>query len=177
MIIIELLSIVIFIFWVFVYFLSLKNSLKYKVPQVSTFDSDFRVLEKYLWKYNLKWKKIIDFWSWIWKIIRFFEKKYYMISTWYEIDLWNILIAKLLNKILKSKSKIINKSYFDANLSKYDYIYVYLFPSLIDKVEKKIFSEGKKWTIIFVNAFKFNKHKPIDVFLKNGKEKIFIYKI
>lgn len=175
--IIQIIVIVLFLIGVFIYFLSLKNSLKYKVPQVSTFSSDFVVLEKYLWKYDLKWKKIVDLWCGIWKVVRFFEKKYKMKAFWYEIDSWNVLIARIINKIFSSKVKVSRWDYFNVNLNKYDFIYIYLYPQLMDKVEKKIWKDAAKWTIIFVNAFKLNKHKPIDIFLKNGKEKIFVYKI
>jgi len=166
-----------FFIWTTLYFLSIKNSIKYKVPQISTFNSDFKVLEKYLWNYDVEWKKIVDLWCWIWKVVRFFEKKYNMKAFWYEIDPSNVMIGKIINNILKSNVSIIKWDYFKVNFKKYDFIYVYLFPCLMDKIEKKIWKDTKKWTIVFVNAFKFNNHKPIDVFLKNWKEKIFVYKI
>jgi len=165
------------IIFTILYSLSLFNNIKYVVPQVSTFKSDFKVLEEWLKKYNLEWKKILDLWSWIWKAIRFFEKKFKMKATWYEIDLSNTLIAKLLNKIFYSKTKVIKWNYFKADLSEFDYIYVYLFPELMEKVEEKIWKDAKKDTIIFVNAFKLKKHQPIDIFYKNWKEKILVYKV
>lgn len=176
--IIKIIIVLVFlIFFAILYSLSLFNSIKYIVPQVSTFKSDFKILEEWLKRYDLKWKKIIDLWSWIWKAIRFFEKKFKMKATWYEIDLSNTLIAKVLNKIFSSKSKVIKWNYFKADLYKFDYIYVYLFPELMEKVEEKIWKDAKKGTIIFVNAFKFKKHQPIDIFYKNWKEKILVYKI
>jgi len=135
---------ILFIIFTWLYILSLLNNMRYKVPQDSTFKSDFLVLEKWLKKYNLEWKKIVDLWSWIWKTIRFFEKKFNMKSTWYEIDLWNTLLARFINKIFNSKSKVIRWNYFDADLSKYDFIYLYLFPELIEKIEEKVWKEAKK---------------------------------
>jgi hypothetical protein len=116
-------------------------------------------------------------WSWIWKIIRFLEKEFKVKATGYEIDFSNVIIAKILNKIFWSKTKVIRWNYFEADLKEYDFIYIYLFPCLMEKVEEKIWSDAKKWTIVFVNAFKFWKHKPIDVFYKKGKEKIFVYEV
>ncbi len=162
---------------IYLYISSLINNIKYKVPQVSTFDSDLKFLRKNIWKYNLEWKKIVDLWSGIWKIMRFFEKEFKMKVSWYEIDFSNFLIAKFLNKIFSSKGEIINWNYFEADLKKYDFIYTYLFPELMEKLEEKIFLEAKKWTIIFVNAFKFWKHKPIEIFYKNWKPKIFVYEV
>jgi hypothetical protein len=159
------------------YSLSLFNNIRYIVPQVSTYSSDFKVLKEWLKKYNLSWKKILDLWSWIWKAIRFFEREFKMKPTWCEIDLSNTLIAKVLNKIFSSKSKVIKWNYFELDLQEYDFIYIYLFPELMEKVENKIWKDAKKWTIVFVNAFKFQNQKPIDIFYKNWKEKIFVYKI
>ncbi len=161
----------------YLYFLSLINNIKYKVPQVSTFNSDLKILRESFKKYNLEWKKIVDLWSGIWKIMRLLEKEYKANVTWYEIDYSNVLIAKILNKFFNSRWKIIKWNYFEADLRQYDFIYIYLFPELMEKVEEKIFSSAKKWTIVFVNSFKLIKHKPIEIFYKNGKEKIFIYKI
>lgn len=176
--IIWLLWIIIFLLFIILYILSIINSIKYKVPQVCTFWSDFKVMINNLSKYNLEWKKIIDLWSWTWKVLRFFEKKFKMRVTWYEIDLWNIIISKIYNKIFWCNAEIINKNYFEEDLTKYDFIYVYLFPKLMDKIEEKIWKEAKKWTIIFSNAFRFANNKPIEI-LKNEKkeEEIYIYKI
>jgi len=65
----------IFIIFIVIFVLWIINSVVYKVPQVATFASDFKVMTKHLWKYNLKWKTITDFWSWTWKALRYFEKK------------------------------------------------------------------------------------------------------
>lgn len=171
--------VVLFIIIIFciLYTLSLINSIKYKVPQVSTFNSDLEIIKKAFWKYGLKWKKIVDLGSGIWKITRLLEKDFWTKSTGYEIDLSNVIISKILNKIFSSNAKIIRWNYFKADLKKYDFIYVYLFPVLMEKIEEKIWADSKKWTIIFVNAFKFKNHETIDIFYKNWKEKIFVYKV
>ena len=166
-----------FFIFLFLFFLSLLNNFLYKVPQVWTFNSDLKIIKKAFLRYNLKWKNFIDLWSWTWKILRFVEKNFKAKATWYEIDLSNYLISKTLNKLFKFDANIINKNYLDANLEKSDFIYIYLFPVLMNKVEEKIFKDSKKWTIIFINAFKFVNHKPISILYRNKKEKIFIYKI
>ena len=167
-----------FLWLIIIYILSIKNSIFYKVPQVSTFSSDFKIMKKYLWKYNIKWKKIIDLWSWIWKTLRFFEKEFSMNTIWYEIDFWNVIISKILNKILWYNAIILNENYLQAKLKKSDFIYIYLFPALMKDVEKKIWKETKPWTIIFSNAFKIENHKPIEILLnENWKEEVYIYKV
>ena len=174
----SIIIIIIIILIIIIVFISLLNSIIYKVPLVWTFLSDFNVMKKWLKKYNLKWKYLVDLWSWTWKVLRFFEREFNMKTTGYEIDLWNILIAKFFNKIFWLKAKIVKKSYFDTNLSKYDYIYIYLYPELIEKIQEKIWYDCKEWTIIFSNAFKLKKYKPIEI-LKDEKwnDEIYIYKI
>jgi hypothetical protein len=56
-------------------------------------------------------------------------------------------------------------------------VYLYLFPILMEQIEEKIWSNCKPWTIIFVNAFKFKKHKAKEIFYKWKKEKIFVYEV
>jgi len=177
-VILWIIFIIIFIIFLLLFLLSIINSFRFKVPQVSTFKSDFKVMKKWLKKYNLEWKKIADLWSWTWKVLRFFEKEFNMKTTWYEIDLANILIAKVVNKIYWLNSIFYKKDYLKADLKKYDIIYIYLFPELIEKIENKIWNECNKWTIVISNAFKFKKHKPINV-LKNKKweEEVFLYKV
>jgi len=172
-----------FIIWVFLlgaslYINWLYNSLKYKVPQVWTFCSDFKVMRKNLWKYNLKWKKIVDLWSWTWKVLRFFEKEYEMFATWYEIDRWNVVMAKMYNYIFGSKSRVIKWNYLKKDLSQFDVIYVYLFPILINDIQDKLWKDCKKWTLIISNAFKFSGLEPLEVFYdEKWVEEMFIYEI
>jgi len=154
------------------------NMFLYGVPQVSTFASDFKVMKKWLKKYKLKNKKIVDLGSGTGKVLRFLERNFWAKVTGYEVDLGNYLTAIFFNKVFWLNAKIYLKNYFKADFSKYDYIYVYLFPELMDKLDKKIWSECRKWTIIFSNAFKFTNRKPIEILLwKNDKEEIYIYKV
>ena len=159
------------------YFLALINNIIYKVPQVSTFNSDLDILRKVFDKYIVSRKKIVDLWSWTWKMLRLFEKEYKMQVTWYEIDFSNVLISKVFNTFWKYKNISKRKNYFKADLSKFDFIYIYLYPVLMENVEEKIWSSAKSWTIIFVNAFAFKNHKPVEVFKKNWRDKIFVYKV
>jgi len=170
-----LLIIVIIMMWM--YLLSLLNNIIYRVPQVSTFNSDLNILRNVFDKYNLNWKKICDLWSWTWKMIRLFEREYKMQPTWFEIDFSNVIISKILNKLFSLNTRTYKKNYLKTDLSNFDFIYVYLFPVLMKKLEKKIWFNCKPWTIIFVNAFKFEGHEPIEVFQKNWKDKIFVYEV
>lgn len=166
-----------FYFW-FLYVLSLFNSFRYKVPQVGTFQSDFKVMKKWLQKYNLSWKKMVDLWCGTGKVLRFFEKNFWMIATWYEIDRSNIIIAKILNFLYQQNTKVVRKDYFTIELWEYDVVYVYLYPILMDQIQKKIWGEAKNGTLVISNAFQFSNKIPIEILCdKNGKQEVFIYEI
>ncbi len=174
----ELILIIAFFILVIIFSLSVYNSIRYKVPQVWTFSSDFEVMKKYLWKYNLKWKKLVDLWSWSWKVLRFFEKQFWMKTTGYEIDFSNVLIAKIINLFTWSKSKIIRWNYLKADLSSFDVVYVYWFTVLMPWIEKKLWENCKKWTLVISNAFRMPNKKPIDILCNNEwKEEVFVYRI
>jgi len=177
MIYIQIILLVLIISFTFFYVIWLWNNIKYKVPQVSTFNSDLKLLKNVFDKYNLQQKSIVDLWSGTWKMIRLFEKEYNMKTTWFEIDFLNVIVSKILAKLYNLKSSSTRKNYFSADLWEFDFIYTYLFPVLMENIEKKIWSECKKGTIIFVNAFPFKKHTPIKIFQKNWKDKIFVYEI
>ena len=164
-------------FFVGLYLLSVLNNIFYKVPQVSTFNSDLSFLKSVFDKYNLNWKKIADLGSGTWKMLRFFEKNYNMSATWFEIDLSNVLISSFISKFFKLKNKSIKKNYVDASLKEFDFIYIYLFPCLMWDLEKKLFSKCSHGTVIFVNAFKLKNITPDKVYYKDWKEKLFVYEI
>lgn len=166
------------LFIAYLYVLSIINSMIYKVPQVASFNSDLRVMRKWLTKYNLKGKKLIDMWSWTGKMLRFFEKEFGCITTGYEIDLANSIIAKILNKLFKTNCYIIRWNYFKSNLADFDIIYIYLYPELVAKIEEKIEKEAKKGTIVIANAFKLIKTKPIEIIYDDKwKEEVYIYEV
>lgn len=162
----------------YLYVLSIVNSIIYRVPQVASFNSDLKVMRAWLKKYNLAGKCLIDMWSGTGKMLRFFEKEFGCKTTWYEIDLANSLIARILNKIFKTNCEIIRWNYFKSNLNDFDIIYIYLYPELVAKIEEKIEKEAKSGTIVIANAFKLLKAKPTEILYndKNGKEEVYIYK-
>ena len=162
----------------FLYISSIINFIYYKVPQIATYNSDIKRMKLWLKKYNLEWKKIIDLWSGTWKSIRFFEKYFKAKPTWYEIDYTNYFISVILNKIYWLNANIKRSNFLNANLEEYDFIYIYLFPKTMDSISDFIYSTSKKWTIIFVNAFKIKNAIPIEIlYNKNWKEEIYIYKV
>jgi hypothetical protein len=45
--------------------------------------------------------------------------------------------------MFSSKSKVLNKNYLKADLSEFNFVYLYLFPILMEQIEEKIWSNCK----------------------------------
>jgi len=168
-ILIFVLFVIIFLTWY--YFISFAKSLyTTKVPYVWSFSRQLDIMKDLNLK---KWKKIIDLWCGDGKALRFFEKEFWLNGTWYDINSFAILYWKILNKIKKSNVKLYKKDFTKINnLKDFDYIYIYLFPEFMEKIEDWIFENKWKNTIIISNSFKFKKHKAFKIL----KEKIYLYK-
>jgi len=174
----DLIIVALFFIFAILFSLSVFNWIRYKVPQVWTFSSDFKIMKKYLKKYNLAWKSLVDLWSWSWKVLRFFEKQFWMKTTWYEIDFSNVIIAKIINLLVWSKAKVIKWNYLKADLSKFDVVYVYWFTVLMPGIEKKLWENCKEWTLVIANAFKMPNKKTVEVLVnEKWKEEVFVYEI
>lgn len=162
----------------FLFFLSFANGIIYKVPQVSTFNSDFHVMRPWLKKYDLQGKRLVDLGCGIGRVLRFFTKEFGVQATGYEIDLSNYLIGKILNHITKIPVNIQLKNYLKSDLSQFEVIYIYLYPELMEVLDTKIWSEARPGTLIICNAFQFEKRTPIEVLKdEKWKEEVFIYRI
>ncbi len=159
----------IFVKWLFVKDVPYVNSFNFQLK--SFLESDFSFRKKSL---------LVDLWCWDWKAMRFFSKNYKNIDKidWYEIKRFPVIYWKIINKIFwYSKINFFRISLEKSNIKKYDYVYLYLFPFFLEKIENWIFSNIKNWAIIISNSFKFKKHKFFDT-IKDSKWKdvFFLYK-
>lgn len=59
----------------------------------------------------------------------------------------------------KGMWKIYNKDFFKHIYDKYDLVYLYIYSEYMDKIEKKLFSELPKGSLIISKAFNFSKRK------------------
>jgi len=148
-----------------------------QAPYISSFDKDIRVMqEKLVLKHGLS---LIDLWCWDGKAMRFFANIYWMKCVGFDINFYAIVIGKILTYFSPQRKNIqfFMKNFFKADLSKFDYIYVYLLPVQLKAIESRIWKHKKKETIIIANSFQFFEHTPFEIIEnEKGKKVIFLYK-
>ncbi|MDD2515830.1 MAG: methionine biosynthesis protein MetW [Candidatus Gracilibacteria bacterium] len=125
-----------------------------------------------------KGKKIVDLGCGDGKALRFFEKEFGLIGDGYDLNHFSILFGKLLNSLFKSKNVNLSlDNFFNIDLKKYDYIYVYLLSETLASIEDWIFENMKDDAVIISSVFKFAKHEPSEIYKDHkGKTITLIYK-
>lgn len=147
------------------------------VPYVPSYNEDLARMKE---KLKLEsWKTMIDLGCWDGKALRFFAKNF-AITKWvgYDFNGFAILYGKILNKFYKVDNIELHKwDFLKVDISKFDYIYVYLLPEYLEKIEDFIFSNVGNNAIIISNTFKFKNHKPFEVTTnEKGKDRILLYR-
>lgn len=96
-------------------------------------------------------------------------------ATGLDINPFLIAISKFRNLFNRRRRKVDFqlKSFFHQDFSDYNFVYTYLFPELMEKLEDKLFAELPKGATILSNTFTFKKHKPE----KTIEKRFFLYKI
>lgn len=140
------------------------------VPFVSLSKKQLRAVDK-----NIKLKpndKVVDLGCGDARVLRMFEKQGVKDLTGYEINFWAYLMAKIKNKLLKSKSKVYFKNFKKVDLSKYNVIFCYLLDNYLNSLKEKFDKELKSGTKIISYSFSIkNWHKPEKI------ERMFVYRI
>ena len=149
-------------------FLSVVNSIYYGIPHVATFTSDIRVMRDGLRSYPINNKRLLDLGSGSGRMVRFFEREFGMVCTGYEVDLGNHLFAHFLGWIMRSHACLVKGDFNKLSFRDYDVVYMYLFPEIVMRIEDRIWQECAPGTLIVSNAFKLQKHTPIEI-LKDKK--------
>lgn len=117
--------------------------------------------------------KIIDLGCGDGRVLRMFEKQGAKDLTGYEINFWTYLLAKIRNKLQKSKAKIYFKDFKKINLSKYNIIFCYLSNYQMNSLKEKFDRELVPGTKIISYVFSIkNWYNPEII---SGK--IFVYTI
>ncbi len=143
---------------------------------VPSFNRHIRLMKKHL--KLTRWKKLVDLWCGDGKAMRFFADSFGLQCDGYELQCFPYYYGKLINYVLwYPQLKLYKKDFSQANLKRYDYIYVYLLPNQMAEIEQRIFNHMSHYAIIISNSFQFAVHKPYEI-IKNtkGKSSIFLYK-
>jgi len=174
LLIILLLSVVITLYY-FYNAIRLLFSTTKKAPYIPSFDRQLKLMRELGLQ---EWSTMVDLWCWDWKALRFFSKEYWLKELdWFDINLYAILKWRRKNKRQNFQNiKLYRKNLFKVDLKKYDYIYVYLWPTQLEIMEDWIWENKKEWARIISNSFQFKKHKPIiKIKNKKGIDTIFFY--
>jgi len=148
---------------------------KKDAPYVGSFSRQLKFMKEEL---HLKPNKtLVDLGCGDGKALRFFSKNYKLKKLdGFEIKYIAYLRWKILNFIHhETKVSIYLKSFLNIDLKKYDYIYVYLLPDQLARIEDRLFSNISKETIIISNSFQFSQNKPYKI-LQNNQNKIYLYR-
>lgn len=144
-----------FIFALFSFFFSvsmLYSNLK-GAPYVPSSKNEVMKILKYL-----KPKKnslIIELGSGDGRFLRLASKNYETKGIGVEINPFIILYARFLNYLFKTKNvSFVKSSLYDYPLGKADYIYLFLYPKLLDNLTKILDKQCKKTCIIISHGFK-----------------------
>lgn len=111
------------------------------------------------------------------KILFQIEKEKNIAGTGYEISPLPYLLAVFKKFIFQYKSQILRQDLFKTDLSKADYIFVYLTPRITKKLATKIAIECKKGTIVISNTFTIPNLNLIDTIPGINKSKIYVYQV
>lgn len=147
------------------------------VPYVPSFDRDLALMQDGLWLQANK--TLLDLWCGDGKALRYLVK-HYQLKQWigYEISRHAVLLGKFLNwKNGIANITLIHQSLYTADLKKYDYIYCYLMPFVMENMEIWLQKNIKKDTIIIVNSFRFPHWTPYKIIKDaRGRDKVFLYR-
>lgn len=96
----------------------------------------------------------------------------------YELTWWTHLWAKLkakLKRLSKDQVEFRNQNFFKHSWAEADYIYSYLYPPLMGRVEEKFLNDCKSGSIAIVRDFPFPKLKAKKVHNMPKGHEIYVY--
>lgn len=112
------------------------------------------------------------------RVVRQAVKQYKVLGIGVDINPLLILLARIRSKLNHQKNiKFVKMDIFDYPLARPDFVYIYLFPALISKLEKKLIVEINRGATIISHGFKIPYFSSSLIRVVNsGKFKTYFYR-
>lgn len=146
-----------------------------RVPFVPTYSSDIEYIVE---KFNIQsHQTFYDLGSGDGKVCFLVNKLSGAKCVGFELTLWTYVLSvlKLKVKSVKSKVEFKNENFFKVNWAEADFIYGYLYPPLMGRVEEKFLQESKRGAVAIIRDFPFPNLKPKEVIHRPKKHEIYVY--
>jgi len=117
------------------------------------------------------------------RFLRSLVKKYPVKAIGYEYAWPPFLIGKIINAIEGLNVRILRQDLFQADLSQADYVFCYLLPIEMSRLQKKFEQELKSGAVVIANSFQIENWQPVKKFVINPKKRaglsnrIYVYKM
>jgi len=106
--------------------------------------------------------------------------KYHVSGVGYELNSWALLRARINIYLHKADVAVYNNNFLKIDLSLADYIFVYLIPEAMAKLEKKLVNESRQPRMIISYGFCFPNLKPVRIFYTEDRHdlgRVYIYSV
>lgn len=158
----------------FVIFSAFLGFLLTRVPFVPTYKSD---VEFFVKKLGISSSDVFyDLGSGDGKVVFLVEQLSGAKVKGFELTWWTHLLAKIKKAARKSKAQFVNRNFFKQDWSEANYIYGYLYPPLMRRVEEKFLADCKPGSIAIIRDFPFPNLKPLETCYMPKRHDIYIYK-
>ena len=94
----------------------------------------------------------------------------------FELTWWTYFLALIKKRIHGAKTKFYCRNFFKQSWSEANYIYGYLYPHLMGRVEAKFLADCKPGSVAIIRDFPFPNLKPVEVCNMPKKHEVYIYK-
>ncbi len=94
----------------------------------------------------------------------------------FELGWWTCIFAKIKSKFAKGNVNFKMQNFFSGNWSKADYIYAYLYPPLMARIEQKFLQECKQGSVAIIRDFPFPNLGYSEKYFLPKDHEIYVYK-
>jgi len=148
----------------------------YWVPFVATPDDKLQIILE-----NIELKKrevFVDIGCWDGKVLEAVAEKFPGVKCiWYESSSYPYSLAQKRLKNSQKNFEVCNISIFSVSLKDADSIYIYMLPYMLQKLTKKIQSECKVWTKIYIKTHQIKSWLPEKVVPLSKNNNFYIYSL